>query len=40
MACAAVVNGRRVEVRGQGQGGTILASRVEPENDDEDGDDD
>ena len=40
MACAAVVNGRRVEVRGQGQGGTILASRVEPEDDDDEDEDD
>ena len=39
-SCTNVVDGRRVEVRGQRQtDGSILASRVEPEDDDDDDDD-
>jgi hypothetical protein len=39
-ACASVVNGSRVEIRGQRQtDGSILAARVEPEDDDDDDDD-
>lgn len=41
VSCANVVNGRRVEVRGQRQtDGSILAARVEPEDDDDDDEDD
>lgn len=40
VSCTNVVNGRRMEIRGQRQAdGSIVASRVEPEDDDDDDDD-